>query len=747
MNFLKKIAKRLVLGVLCLSILVSICCIGTSAASIYTRPDKHIYLVMDDSGSMEGVSEHDANYSLQTLLAMTDKTDTVDLYFLNSKSTKIGELDLTNKSNKMLENVRVNYPSAEGGTPYDVVIQAQKDLKNDVKDNSDDEYWLIVVTDGGFGSPSMDYEADLVTFSETQLKNGTYPQILCVAINNYSFISQGNRKDNLSAVEGADVITSMNEAAKIISDRIEIADTKLSSDGKSLSFTTPYPAKNIIILAQKTKTSITNYSCSTDLKTDEAYEVVNPNTNTPSTVCFVTEKSGGSIPSGKVSFDFSNSLDASNTVVLIEPAIALTAHFYNQDGNECDPQDLRVGESAKLVFTICDPSTNQPIDESTIDGGVSYSADINGTTYNDNEIDFMIDSKDLVVDMYAQFTDGFTLDIHKEFLDLEDMTLISMVVSDGGNFSEDLYSLDDSDFITITPYANGNAFTSDLINKSNLKITGDNPLTSRFEIKPNPDSGTFTIHPKGGIFKVFTPYVTELEVTLEPPIGDTVTERVTVELTGPRNWIPFILTILGILVLIYLIIVYSYKKKFPLDLRLYSYQIAEYGVPINVKTTTCKAKTVFHPGVIDLASALPHFGPFKIRLSSVSSSYGDLILIANGNTAFVQNVKKISVDNPNDANAPVANPLLGNTTGQYGAVEAPGHLQYKILPASQEIDGLSVDYADQVAFGGGAVNHKYKNILIIKDGEFLQEQPYSPNYPKLQLRYVRKRTQKKNREI
>lgn len=748
MLFIKKHAKKVIAYVLCAITLLSLCCIAVPAASVYARPDKHIYLVMDDSGSMEAYDRYkEANYSLQTLLAMTDKTDTVDLYFLNSKTSKIGKLDLANKSNKMLEKVRVNYPDADGGTPYDVVHQAQQDLKSSVKDNSDDEYWLIVVTDGGFDTASIDCESDIVTFSKTQLKNGTYPNVLCVSINSSSFVSASKISENLKTLENADVRTSMNEAAKIISDRIEISKFNLSSDGKNISFNTPYPAKNIIIFSQETKTSITNHSSTANIKTDETYEVVNPNTNKPSSVCFVTEKSGGSIPSGPISFNFSSKLDTNNTVVLVEPAIALAAHFYNQDGTECDPQDLRIGETAKLVFTICDPATNQPIDESVINGGVKYSADINGTTYNDNEIDFTIDSEDLTIDMFAEFTDGFTLDIHKEFTDLEPVTLVSMVISDGGNFSEDLYSLDDSSYITATPYVNGAQFTADQISKSNLRIKGDNFFTSRFVIEPDTASGVFRIYPKGGIFKVFTPFTTELEVTLEPIAGDPVTERVTVELTGPRRWLPFILAILGILILIYLIVVYSYKKKFPLDLRLYSYQITEYGVPINVKTTLNKPKTLFHPGVIDPISALPHPGPFKIRLRCVSSGYGDLVLIANGNSSFVQNVKKIRMETANDPFAAVSNPFLNNPDSPANESADSGHLQFKILPSSQELSGLSPDYADKVAFGGGNVDHKYKNILIIKDGEFLQEQPYSQNFPKLQLRYVRKRTQKRNREI
>ncbi len=720
---------------LCLAVFCTMFSFSSGAASVFARPQKHIYLVMDDSGSMIGECEFDANYALQTLIAMTDKTDTINLYFLNAKSKIDGKVDMSNKSNKLLENIKVKYPEADGSTPFSAVTDAQADIKKAVTQDDDGEYWLIVITDGGFSYPIMDYEQNLADFAKTQLKNGKYPNLLCVSINSSGMILKDENKNlpNLYTLEGSDVITSMNQAAAIISNRIEIKEENAtySNGNKTVEFNVPYPAKNIIIFTQNTKTSITSHTSASNLNTKENYNVSRPiktSTLDTSTVCFITENSGNSIASGKVSFSFDRPINPQNTVILVEPAIGLYAQFYNQDGTACDPSELKVGETAKLVYTICDPTTKQQIDESTIDGGVKYRVNINGKDYNSNNIEFTVDSDTLTIDMFADFTDGFTLDIHEEYKDLKDLRILTLTLSDGGSFSQDINQLDGSKFITATPTYNGEKLTADEIKASNLTIKGDNPITGRFKIEKDESNGTYKITPKGGIIKLFTPIDLKVEVVFTSDRNEVITETLNVNLPGDRNVIGLIIALLCIAALIYLIVIYSIKPKFPLDLRLYSYRIVDYKSPVNIKNTLCKPKTLFHPGVIDFVSALPWKHPFRIRLSAVDPAYGNMMLIASNGSAFVQNVPTASVPNP-------INPMRSS--------EEP---LYKVIDSKQNRASLR-GFADKNQLTNESLNSKYGPVLIIKESEFLQEQKYSKGVPKKLLRYVRKRTQKANGEL
>ena len=628
MTHILSVAKRVLVCVLCFAFLLSLSGVYASAASVYVRPQKHIYLVLDDSGSMSGEPEYDANYALQTLVAMTDKTDTINIYFLNNSSKIDGQLDLLNKSDALINTVKVEYPESTGSTPYSAVSKAQKDLKNKVSADDEGEYWLIVVTDGGFTYPAMDYGQDLADFAATQLKNGKYPQVMTVSINGFSVISGDARNaDNVFCIENNDVIPSMNEAARAISNRVEITDYTLSADGTTLDFTTPYPASNIIVLAQNIQTTITEYTCGSKLNTTEQYTVSHP-MPTPeldtSTVFFITEESGKSIMSGPITLKFNDAVYAENLVILVEPAIGLMARYYDQDGSECDPGDLMVGENAKVVFTICDPATQQPIDENSLEGDVVYSVDINGQHYEGSEVEFKIDAEDITIDMFAEFSDGFVLDIHNTYHDLKEFRIVSMTLSEGGKFTRDINTLSDADVVTATVRVNGSPMKADEFTASTFEIRGGSLFTSRFEVTADANTSTYTIQPKGGLFKVVTPQTVEVDVVFSTPKGEVVTERLIIELTGPRNWLPLIIGILGLALLIYLIWVYSVKPKFPLDLKLQTHFITDGKPAIPI----CTEKSLFSHGVLDWKSAMPFPGPFVINLSAVDGSYGGLKLEA-----------------------------------------------------------------------------------------------------------------------
>jgi len=85
MGFMRKTLKCINI-ILVFIMLFSMLCVTSEAASVFENRKKSIYLVLDDSGSMGGVPTFDANYSLQTLVAMTDKNDSLKLYFLNDNS-------------------------------------------------------------------------------------------------------------------------------------------------------------------------------------------------------------------------------------------------------------------------------------------------------------------------------------------------------------------------------------------------------------------------------------------------------------------------------------------------------------------------------------------------------------------------------------------------------------------------------------------------------------------------------------
>ncbi len=541
--------KRLVTLVLTLLLLVSCISVPADAASIYNRQKKSIYFVMDDSTSMQGTFEYDANYSLQTLIAMCDKEDSVNLYFLNSRPNNPKNLTMANKDSNMIADVRTTYPAANGGTPYDAVSVAQTELTNSVTQGDETEYWLVVLTDGGFAEGTVsDPEQDLQDFAAKPLANGTYPNVIFVSIGGFVTMTS---KGTFTFIPGNNIIDAMNAAAKTISGRVEVQGT-YSADNKEVTFNVPYPARNIVVLTQNNQTKIQSYKSASKLNITENYTVEYPVAGTnidKSTVCFVKEANGSSISAGETTFTFDKPLDAANTTVLVEPAIGLVAHFYNQDGQEVNPDELRIGENAKLKFSICDSETQQPIDESVLGGNVDYSVKIDGNEYNANEIDFKVGSDTLEIDMYATLPDGYVLEAHNVYKDLLVKRDVVFSLSNNGTFKSDYSKLDEAEGICANILINGKPVTGEQLKDFKLKIKGKNYIISNFSVKKDEANGCFVIQPKAGWISPLTPKKKTYEVILTDKKGATHTATMTVEIPGARSWLPFILFLLGVYVL------------------------------------------------------------------------------------------------------------------------------------------------------------------------------------------------------
>lgn len=556
---------------------------GVNAASVYERQKKSIFLVLDDSGSMSDQMVSDANYSLQTLLAMTDKEDSVKIYFLNQNPMTFPKIDMQKKDDAMLSKVKDKYPGSNGGTPYDKVKVAQQELRDSASSGDQTEYWLVVFTDGEFDTEapgdSSNTCSDLEKFAQETLANDTNPRILYITAQGGVPLKPNPKIENLHAVSKPGIIEAMNDASKVITGRVEAHDTSYLDGNKTVTFNLPYPAKNIIVFTQNQKTAVVNSTAATTLNTSEKFTVSypvfpNPYNLKDSTVCFITAQDKSSIGMGQVTLTFDQPLNPQNTTVLYEPAIGIHARFYNSDGTEVDPTSLSKGDKVKVDFSICDSETKQPIDDSVFGGNITYAAETGGRRFdNTRQFEFEINDNNVEIKMFATLPDGYVLVANQKYNDLPDRRDIAFTLSNGGKFNADFDKLNEAEGINANILINGKPVPADQLQSFKLKIKGENWISSKFVVEENSNGGGFIIHPeKGGITGVFTPEIKTYEVELTDKNGTKHTADLTVEIPGPRPWWKLIVFIVCVLAVIYIIWVLCTKKFFPRGTRFRYYQ-------------------------------------------------------------------------------------------------------------------------------------------------------------------------------
>lgn len=557
--------KKIIIYIVTLIVLLSSVIPQTYASSVFNRQNKKIFLVLDDSGSMGKEGTYDANYSLQTLVAMLDKNDSVNVYFLNHSNPDIEQINLAQKDNALISNIKEKYHFSDGSyTDYNVVNEVKQKLYDSVSKDDKSDYWLVVFTDGEFG---MDAAGDLKTFSQTKLYNGDYPNVLFVTIG-----SEDSEDDGTFHLVSEDtILASMNIAAEKISNRQKIEKPTYSDGNKTVTFNLPYPARNIIVLTQENETSVTAGSAKSKLSYDEKYNIFYPadtgsnNYNDAiaytSTVCYVTEENSSSIEAGEVTLTFNKELVPKNTVVLFEPAIEMKVEYFCGDG-KIEPKDFWVGQKVTAKYTLCDSERGTELKDDDFDGKIKYNAKVGEDSFDKSEFEFDVKSEEFDVDFAITLPDGHTMEEQEHCVGVVKRE-ITFTLSNAGQFKADYGEINDAEGIDANILVNGAA--PETLENFDIEIQGKNFFTSNFDIVPDEQNGKFVIHPKKGFIGVLTPYSKTYEVILTDKVanGTQYKQTLVVEIPGERPWIQLGLWILLLLAIIYLIIVFATKKYFP----------------------------------------------------------------------------------------------------------------------------------------------------------------------------------------
>ena len=307
---------------------------------------KFVSLVFDDSSSMIGEKEENANYALQGLISMLSSEDELNIVKM-SNPTKENEINIKNSIVKQSSINDVRKWQSKGGTPFDTVDTAKNWLsaKKDIY-QSEAEYWLIIITDGQFttykaGNNEI-YIDSYISDMNNEFKGLNFNTILLSIGNELdSYYTDAFKAPINSSVLEADspeeIVKAMFEISSMINSGLnvqEIDAKKLSNNKVSIKLNLPIYKMNIFIQkngleiteiknSKKEDVSFNKYDIKTDTKTATMNEII------------MSANSNSYLNKGEYIITFNKDVDLDDTQIriFVQAAVENVLEIYKEEAN------------------------------------------------------------------------------------------------------------------------------------------------------------------------------------------------------------------------------------------------------------------------------------------------------------------------------------------------------------------------------------------------------------------------------
>ena len=340
-----------------------LCCLNSEALASESlgSSKKVVSLVFDDSGSMEGEKEDNANYALQALMSMLGENDEVNIVRMSSpKNTNVFDINTKSLKQSSIDSVR-DWVS-KGGTPFDAVDTARDWIYGRKEALSDGaEYWLIIITDGEFnfyqdGTKEIDMYAYLANINNN-FSGMKYESILLNIGNELqeNFVDAFKVTPNCSVQEAKsakDIVSAMFEISSKINSGLNVQDLDVKKiDTKKIVLNLELPIYKMNIFIQKNGLEITNIESDTSelVKLD----VYNIETDKKSAKMNEISSDRGFLKNGKYTITFNDEvdLDLAQIKIYIQVAVENVLEIYKRGEkgdtklNDVDFYTLKENES------------------------------------------------------------------------------------------------------------------------------------------------------------------------------------------------------------------------------------------------------------------------------------------------------------------------------------------------------------------------------------------------------------------
>ena len=341
-----------------------------------TSIKKVVSIVYDDSTSMSDDWQY-ASYSMQNLIGLMNSQDELNVVKMSAPGLNVS-IDLSDDRSRKGDIKSVENWSVKSGTPFTAVETAANWLKARKKSYGESqtvEFWLVLITDGGFGGYPNNMNSYLENLKKS-MGNSKFEGIF-VAIGTgvpeyvkSDFISvKGNHL--ITASDGSEIVSAMSEVSGLILGQGgNSADLNITKEeNNKITFESYFPLRKFIVFEQNQDVKIKKI-----IAGESKVEVMSDfKTNNPggerinSRIIHCESKDGDIIPNGKITIEFDRDIDIDNSKfrILIEPAIVVDLKVLDKNGNEIDDLNTAYftnGQSVQFEAVIRSSLTDNIID-------------------------------------------------------------------------------------------------------------------------------------------------------------------------------------------------------------------------------------------------------------------------------------------------------------------------------------------------------------------------------------------------
>ncbi|MGL6130573.1 MAG: hypothetical protein ACRCZ9_03030 [Fusobacteriaceae bacterium] len=236
---------------------------------------RDVYVVYDDSKSMRK-DERDiyANYSLQTLVSLLNREDSLILTKMSDKNDDFRDKTILNLNDipKELNYIEKKIIPKSNVTPYKSVISALYDMEkreNHKNKTNEDFNWLIIISDGEFedGKPIPNIEEFKERLPSIIKKTKIKPIFLFIGskqeeLDKYEMqegvqiwkeiYGEGGFPKIFKAINQREIVEKIKDIAELLTEKSGKSDEKIYDISKNrLTFKSQFPLKKIILIEQQ----------------------------------------------------------------------------------------------------------------------------------------------------------------------------------------------------------------------------------------------------------------------------------------------------------------------------------------------------------------------------------------------------------------------------------------------------------------------------------------------------------------